>query len=382
MTRINRTLLLFAAVAMAAFAAAAQGAPGAPSNRQIAVEATDYIQANFYDERAMRYRPDAPRDPKKLPWDMMWGNGVIFSDLALATKADPDKYRPALYQFADGLFSYYWDPECPVPGFNAYCSGPRGTDKYYDDNAWLVRDYLEAYEATRDPQFLTMARATQNFVLSGWDDTLGGGIYWRLKHLQKTTCANAPAAAAALQLARLGGDTDQIEWASKIRDWENKTLQDPAGLYYDGIGISGSVGKTEWSYNTALMIITDAEFYELRRDPADLAETRRVADAALAAWTDPATGSLQKKENSPLFLQYLCEALLRTYDATGDAKYLDAVRREAAYGYEQGHDPQGGFWSHWDGKPHQAGERKTLIINASAARIYWLLSRYDKSASH
>ena len=367
---------LFWPVAAAA-ACAFIGTPARGGYLQQAEEATDYIQTNFYVPSEKRYHTDFPVDPKGLPWDMMWGNGVIYSDLALGARQDPGKYRTALYQFSDGLQSYYWDPEAPVPGFNAYCSGPRGTDKYYDDNAWMVRGYLEAYRTTRDKQFLDLARATQTFVLSGWDDVLGGGIYWRLNHQGKTTCSNAPTAAAALELANAGGDKDQIDWASKIRTWVNKTLQDPDGLYYDSVNLNGDVEKHEWTYNTALMIITDAQFYQLNHQAADLSETRRIADAAMAAWYDPATHSLQKTEDSPLFIQYLCEALLRAYDVTHDKKYLNAVRDEADYGYKVGRDPEGGYWEHWNTKPHDGGERKTLIINASAARIFWLLAPYE-----
>jgi len=354
--------------------------PAQASYLQKAEDATDFIQKNFYDSAKQRYHPDLPVDPKKLPWDFMWGNGVIFSDLALATKYDPEKYKSVLYEFSSSLWSNYWDPASPVPGFNAYCSGPNGTDKYYDDNEWMVRDYLEAYAATRDSQFLDKARSTQRFVLSGWDNVLGGGIYWRLNHQSKNTCSNAPAAAAALTLAHVGGDETQTAWAREICDWENNNLRDTNGLYFDGMGLDGKIGRHEFTYNTALMIIADIGLYHFSNDPADLKTIRSTADAALAAWADPATGSLQKTEDSPLFVQYLCEALLRTYDTTHDAKYLNAVRGEADYAYKVGHDPQGGYWEHWTDKPHSTSETKTLIINASAARIFWLLVPYDKGA--
>jgi uncharacterized protein YyaL (SSP411 family) len=369
-------LLKFRDIMFALTVLACCAVPTQASYLQKAEEATDFIQKNFYDASAQRYHPDLPVDPKKLPWDFMWGNGVIYSDLALAARHDPAKYKDDLYAFSSSLESNYWDPQCPVPGFNAYCSGPHGTDKYYDDNAWMVRGYLEAYAATHDSHFLDMAGKTQTFVLSGWDDVLGGGIYWRLNHEGKSTCANAPAAAAALALARVDGDRDQLAWADAIRAWVNKRLQAPNGLYYDGLDLKGSIGDTQWTYNTALMIIADGEFYQVDHDPADLKEMRRIADVALATWTDPSTGSLHKTEDSPLFVQLLCEALLRTYDLTHDVKYLDAVRREAAFAYKVGRDPRGGYWEKWGAKPHDSSERKTLIINASAARIFWLLADY------
>lgn len=359
-----------------ALLAASGFAPARADYQQKAEQETDYIQSHFYDAPAERYRPSYPVNPKALPYDFMWGNGIQLSVVVAAAGRNPNKYHPLLYAFADGLEKYYWDPQAPVPGFNAWCSGPGGTDKYYDDNAWVAISFTEAYKNTHDPIFLKRARATQAFVLSGWDDTLGGGIYWKLDHQSKNTCSNAPVAAAAARLSYLTGDKDQLAWALKIRTWVDRKLQDRDGLYWDGMNKQGKVEKTKWSYNTALIIQTDLWLYALQHRPADLAEARRLADAGLAAWTDPATGSLQKTEDSTRFTVYFCEALLRLYDVTRDRKYLAAVQRQAAYGYSHVRDPQGGYWDNWKAVSHRPDEPKTLIENAAVARLFWLLAPY------
>ncbi|MGI4789309.1 MAG: glycoside hydrolase family 76 protein [Janthinobacterium lividum] len=368
-------LLFLISASVSVNAAQAKSPLRLSSYYQKAEEATDYIQAHFYDAAAKRYHPSFPVVSGQLPYDLMWGNGVQFTVLAAATGQDPAKYRAALYDFTEGLTTY-WDPEAPVPGYNAYCSGPNGTDKYYDDNEWMVLAYVEASQSTRDPKFLELARATQKFVLSGWDDKLGGGIYWKLDHQSKNTCSNAPAAAGALRLAMVGGDPDQAAWGMKIHDWTNSKLQDSDGLYWDNINLTGEIEHHKWTYNTALMIRTDVLLFQMRHAPADLLEARRAADAGLAAWTDPATGSLQKTENSTRFTHLFCESLLRLYDVTREVRYLNAVRRQAAFGYRYARDPEGGYWNDWVTKPHQPGETKTLIENASAARLFWLLTPY------
>ena len=351
--------------------------PAHADYRQKAEEETDYIQAHFYDAAAHRYRQSYPADPHGLPYDLMWANGVQYSVLALAARYDPAKYKQPLYEFTDGLQGY-WDPTWTPPGYNAYCSGPGGTDKYYDDNAWMVEAFLEAYGSTHDALFLQKARDTQNFVLSGWDDKLGGGLYWKVDHQSKNACSNAPAAAAALRLAQLGGDKDQVAWGIKIHDWVNSHLQDADGLYWDNINLKGEVQKFKWTYNTALMIRTDLLLYGLNHDAAYVKEARRVGDAGLAAWADPATGSLQKTEDGPRFSIYFAEALLRLYDQTHDRKYLDAVRREADFAYHHARDPEGGYWNNWKRDSHSPDERKELIENASAARLFWLLTPYPE----
>lgn len=105
-----------------------------------------------------------------------------------------------------------------------------------------------------------------------------------------------------------------------------------------------------------------------------------MADAGLARWTDPATGSFQGTENSPRFTIYFSEALLRLYDQTKDKKYLDAVRRQADHGYRFARDAKdGGYWDNWKDGSHRPGEAKSLIENAAAARLFWLLVPYSDS---
>ncbi len=350
-----------------------------PSGYRLQAETeTDWIQAHFYDTGVRRYHPSYPPKAGELPYDFMWGNGVQFTVLAAAAKEDPAKYRTDLDNFASGL-SAYWDSEALVPGYEAYCSGPGSQDKYYDDNEWMVLGLTEAYQNTNDPRFLQMARATQEFVLSGWDDVLGGGIYWKLDHHSKNTCSNAPAAAGALRLLQVAGDRTQGDWALRIRDWTQAKLRDTDGLYWDNLQIGGPTGKRKFTYNTALMIRTDILLYQLRGIGQDLQEARRMADASLAYWTDPATGSLQRTEDSPRFTHLLCEALLRLYDVTHDVRYLNAVRQQAAFGDKYARDPQGGYFDHWTLAPHHANETKSLIENSSAARLLWLLAPYPNA---
>ena len=124
------------------------------------------------------------------------------------------------------------------------------------------------------------------------------------------------------------------------------------------------------------MIRTDLLLFSVQHDPALLDSARRSADAGLAAWTDPATGTLQKTEPSPRFTHLLCEALLRLYDATHDLHYLNAVRRQAAFIVRHARAPGGGYRDNWTAAPPALDARQELIESASAARLFWLLAPY------
>ncbi|HEY3269514.1 MAG TPA: glycoside hydrolase family 76 protein [Armatimonadota bacterium] len=330
-----------------------------------------FIQEKFWDDEARLYRGALPPDPTLPPHEYMWGSGVQFTALTAATRRNPETYRPILDGFARGL-RRYWD-DTPVAGFlDSYNKAP-GSGKYYDDNAWLVLGFVEAYEVTGDAAYMGWARETQKFCLSGWDDALGGGIYWFEDHRSKNTCSNGPTAAAALRLFLVGKDLDQLFWAKRIVEWTNRTFQDADGLFWDNLTVDGTLNKTKWTYNSALMIRSNVLLYEATGDEPYLAEARRIADAGLAAWADPETGAIA---NTARFSHLFCEALLRLHDATGQPGYLEAVRRHAEFGDRYVRCSDGGYHNAWTVE-HPADERRELIENASAARLLWELAEYD-----
>ncbi len=370
---LQTTTLLKSALASAAALLILNIVPARANYAAKAEGTMNFIQKNLYDSKAKLYHPAVPMKDKELPYDFMWGNGVMFSALVGATKQNPEKYKPVLYDFAEGL-KKYWDEQAPVPGFDAYFSSPDGDDKYYDDNAWLVLGFVEAYEVTKDPKFLDWARRTQKFVLSGWDDKLGGGIYWRPDNKSKNTCINAPAAVSALRLYEMG-DKDQLTWATRLCTWTSDKLQDKDGLFWDNINTEGKVEKTKWTYNTALMIRANVGLYQVTKNQNYLAEARRVADAGIAKWADPKTGGFT---DDAKFNHLFSEALLDVYEATKDVKYLNAVRRDADFAWRYVRDSNsGGFWNQWRKANHSSDDRKTMIENAAAARLFWLLVPYQ-----
>ncbi len=371
------TRVLILAVCLLLGAALPVLADAGRSYREKAEAQMDYIQAHFYDASSGRYHAESPEKPGGLPYSFMWENGVQLRALVDAAHSDPAKYAPILDAFAEALQKYYWDPVGPNPGFNAYCSGPGGDDKYYDDNAWLVLGFEEAYQQTKDPKYLKWANETQRFVLSGWDDKLGGGLYWSLKHNSKNTCVTAPASVGALRLSLLN-EPDQRVWGTRLRDWTNANLQDKTdSLYWDNVRLDGSVEKTKWTYNTALMIESDLVMYQITKGPKQLAAAERLADASLKEWQDPDTGRFQ---NDAKFTHLLCESLIQLYQVDHNTAYLNAVRRNAAFATQHVYDAAGGgYWGNWGAKTRKTDERKDLLENASVARLFWMLAPYEDS---
>lgn len=252
-----------------------------PSYLEQAKEVTEHMQKTFWQPETGLY-VKATNDPS--PEDM-WGNGVVFSTLVAAARHDREKYEPVMKKFFTAMDAY-WDFKVKIPGYEPLPTPGNGKDKYYDDNAWMVLTFLEAYELTGDRAYLTRADEALKFVLSGWDDEGGGGIWWHEGHKDgsKNTCSNAPSAVACLRLAKFVEPERAAQLVAKAQDivtWTVATFQDGDGLFWDSKNLAtGRMNHGKLTYNTALMIRAYLGLYRFNQKPEALAEAERIGAAS------------------------------------------------------------------------------------------------------
>jgi hypothetical protein len=161
----------------------------------------------------------------------------------------------------------------------AYAPVPYGSERYYDDNAWLGLDLVQAADALGSPSLQDEARVVLRFLVSGTDES--GGVLWvdrgpRSRH----TCSTGPAAELAFRLALAGDDTRPFGEAA-VR-FLQRELQREDGLYADHVREDHTVEPTLWSYNQGTPVGAGALLFRLGGDEDVLADARRTADAALA----------------------------------------------------------------------------------------------------
>ncbi len=310
------------------------------------------IQKTYFDEKTGFYAQSTEKhDP-----EFIWGNRVMFSAVVAAARYEPETYRPILDQFF-GAMDRYWDAKAKIPGYEPAPTSGNGHDKYYDDNQWMVITFMEAHDLTRDVKYLDRAQETLKFSLSGWDDGLGGGIWWHEQHKDgsKNTCANGPAAAGALRLARYREQADNVAWARKIIKWTTEHLQDTDGLFLDNQRVdNGKINRTKFTYNSALMLRANLGMYRATGDKSYLAAAKRIGTAA--------DGFMNKKtgmyRDSPKFNRLMVEADLELYRVTREPTLLARAKRNGDAAIKQ-----------WPTSPP-----KELIEQASIARMLWLLA--------
>lgn len=162
--------------------------------------------------------------------------------------------------------------------YNATAGGTG--DYYYDDDAWVCYQLLNAYVLLDNEKYLTEAEELLEFFKTGWDDKLGGGIHWDKSYSGKNTCANGPISICYLWAYELTGKDEYLEWGKKIYDWLQENMCEN-GLFCDGMGMDG--GKNTWKadYNQGTPMYAASLIYKITGDETYLAYAKKTATAAL-----------------------------------------------------------------------------------------------------
>ena len=338
-------------------------------------EALSMIQSDFLDPHTGLYANQLIQGKRDRPASL-WAGGVQLSALVAAASLDV-KYRIWLENYTLRL-RLYWNDRGPVPGYDP-CPYPKGIDRYYDDNAWVVLAYLEAYTLLKDDRYLPLAEKTMSYVLSGLDEKCGGGIYWRERDkASKNTCSNAPSALACFRLHLATEERQYLEKGDEILDWLLETLQDPEDhLMWDHINVKTvEIEKTKWSYNTALTFHTLGVRSQLAkrktRRQAYWQEAHVMADSALKRWWDPEAKAFR---NGLRFDHLLAEAFLKMDLLENTLRYTPHVISALETLHRNAPDKHGHYPGQWAAKTNHPLERVELLDQASAARAYLACAR-------
>jgi predicted alpha-1,6-mannanase (GH76 family) len=237
------------------------------------------------------------------------------------------------------LISYTQTKDWSVYGVNRGSSKGSarvdGVENVYDDQMWLVRELIEAYQLTGNNAYLAKAEYLTDCGLDGWDcsrDASGteiGGIPWGPGYVTKHSCSNGPMVSPLVWLHELYKDkgdeityrsieaTDRLtrktvkvkksdyylDFARKIYAWQKLNLLRSEGVYDDMMGgctpgspqtetIKGIVyrkGTTcrdrvgpAITYNSGTMLSGSADLYRATGDQLYLQDAVKLSDASFS----------------------------------------------------------------------------------------------------
>ncbi len=268
---------------------------------------------------------------------------TVAANWRVATLSDGAKKKIKSYykRTLDG-FEYY---RAFRNDHHAYCASRAGNigyasgDTYYDDNVWISREFLNAYEILGGEDYLQTSINVAKYVWSGWANDDLGGIYWcEQKKNSRNTCSNAP---ASLLFARLYETTQDGEWlerAKRVYDWTHEKLMDPSdNVYWDNISNEGNITNWKFTYNTGSMISAGVKLYEITKEERYLNEAKASAKGAFNYWFKDRAGRDYKVIDStnPWFNVLLLAAWTELYphDKAATLPYIEAYEANLNYAY-------------------------------------------------
>ncbi len=161
---------------------------------------------------------------------------------------------------------------------------------FYDDNGWWALAWVAAYDLTGEVRYLDAARTIFANLLTGWDDTCGGGLWWSTERSYKNAITNELFLTLAARLhQRCPGSGEYLEWARRAWDWFcARGLIGANGLVNDGLDDScqNNGGRT-WTYNQGVVLGGLAALHQITGDAAYLRQGEALAHAALTLLTKP-----------------------------------------------------------------------------------------------
>ncbi len=322
-----------------------------------ASEVMNWIHENFWMKKRDLYKTAVDKDSP----DFIWGSGVMFSAVVAAARHDKN-YKSVMRKFFDGM-EVYWDSKVKIPGYEPAPTGGNGNDKYYDDNAWMVIMFLEAYEITDESRYLKRANEVLDFVMSGWDEEAGGGIWWHQRHEggSKNTCVNGPAAVGCFRISKFSDAKTapkRIADGGKIVKWTTANLRAPNGLFGDSLNVAtGKKNNDQLTYNAAMMLRAYICLYSLTGEDLYLEEAK-VTGKAAQGLLDSKTGAYRDPWK---WAHLMVEADYELYRWTKEDYLFKRFKTNCDVNYET-----------WKKSPP-----KDLIENASLARQLWLMVDHE-----
>lgn len=330
-----------------------------------------YVLAHDGSDLVHEQYPVQPGDPA---YGYEWSHSQVHVgalDL-VAMRPDPAA-RAALAALSAGQ-EHYWETTSTT-GKPGYASGPlppygTGGDLFYDDNAWVGLEKIQLYLMTRDRSALARAEQIFELLMSGWDDDPShadpGGVFWTQASwsTDRNTVSNMPTALLGARLYQVTRNPYYLQRAQRSYDWTNRYLLDTDGLYFDHVGLDGTVEKTKWSYNQGIPLAASYVLYLVTRDRAYRDAAIRTAEASYDYYI---TGG--RVGQQPIYFNSIWfKSLMLLSTGTWSAKYRQAMSDYGDLLWTARRDAATGLFSQ-----DTPGETKALEQGA-AVQIYAVLA--------
>lgn len=310
--------------------------------------------------------------PKEVSF--LWPFSSMYSatNALLGVPSVRKQYMAYLDSLTPGMEAYKDTLRSPV-GYQAYPAFIEKADRYYDDNGLVGIEYAEAYLHTKNVIYLNRAKTVFKFIISGWSNELGGGVYWLEGHKdQKPACSNGMALLVALKLYQATHDVFYLNWGKRFYNWMHTELKAPNGLFYnDRKTNSGTSNPAYYSYNTGSVLEAAVLLYHFTGEKKYLSAAQHMAKASYQYFHNrPHNPHLNFAIDLPWFMAVLFRGYEALYKADQNPKYVNAIHHDLDYAWDYCRDDNGLLTHDWTAAPAEINKHKWLLDEACISELY------------
>lgn len=279
-----------------------------------------------------------------------------------------------------------------VGGYGSSTDGKNGGgDRFFDDNAIIGIELVEAYELLKDPKYLERCAQIVKFYKAGIDNTMGRALWWCESNINqpgndssnKPACANGFATWFLMRYYEVCPEAEKAEVLALAKDlyqWLYDNLRDPGdNLYWNSKGADGSINTTKWTYNSGAMIAGGVLLYEATGDTRYLNEAKATAKSSYDYYVRSRNGiPLCYPTNDPWFTIQMIKSYveLESYDKSFVAKAMEVFIANLDNAWAKGRMTNGLFYEDWTGVKVNPDRDKGLLMQAAALESLGVVAIY------
>lgn len=290
-------------------------------------------------------------------------------------------------------FQAYYRPNGPtnVGGFGSSTDGKNGGgDRFYDDNAIIGIELVEAYEQLKDTKYLDWCAQIVKFYKAGIDNTMGKALWWCESNINqpgndssnKPACANGFATWFLMRYYDVCPENEKTEVLALAKDlykWLYDNLRDKGdNLYWNSKGADGTINTTKWTYNSGAMIAGGVRLYKATGENHYLNEAKATAQSSYDYYVRRNGIPLSYPHHDPWFTVQLIKSYveLEPYDKEFVLKCMNVFIANLDNAWKNGRMATGLFHEDWTGVKKNPDRDKSLLMQAAALESLGTVALY------
>uniref|UniRef100_A0A914VAG9 Glycoside hydrolase family 76 protein n=2 Tax=Plectus sambesii TaxID=2011161 RepID=A0A914VAG9_9BILA len=237
-----------------------------------------------------------------------------------------------------------------------------------DDAAWAGIALLKAYRKSPSRFYLAGAMDVFAQLVTFWDSTCNGGVWWNLKRTYKNAITNELFLVLAIDLYEQTHEVSYFDWAIRAYNWFMASgMLNSDNLINDGLTDDcANNGQTTWTYNQGVILGGLAGLARIQPQNASvyLGLADRIARAVVAHLTmnsadgrailkEPVVHSSDGEQFKGVYMRYLGQLLTATTDASAKAAYARFILENADYVWNSVRNNDSEVAAVWIGQRHQ-----------------------------